>query len=76
MHQEPHQDAGHSHQNGVVVHALQAWGGRRDGKREGWEGEKGEKQEGREGERKRQRHKRQPERERPRIREKDQETEQ
>lgn len=32
MHQEPHQDACHGHQNGVVVHALQAWGERREGK--------------------------------------------
>lgn len=26
MHQESHQDARHSNQNGVMVHALQAWG--------------------------------------------------
>lgn len=31
MRQEPHQDARHGHQNGVVVHALQAWVGEEGG---------------------------------------------
>lgn len=31
MHQKSHQDAGHCHQNGVVVHTLQACGEGRKG---------------------------------------------